>query len=394
MSMDTVFALCLDHIKKDLIDCTRTQEDDCGTLIGLPHPYVVPNCEFFGEMYYWDSYFVILGLVELDQFYLAKGIVENCLYLIEKFGFVPNANRTSFLTRSQPPFLTSMINEVYRREKDKKWLEMAFEIARKEYTHYWNVEPHFVPEIGLNRYYDRSGKDEQAEDESGWDLTPRFLKEGTSYCPIDLNCYLFKYEIDFSKYCTILGNINQSRKWMNVAEERKKLINRYMWEEKEGLFYDYNFVNKRRSPVKSLASYVSLWCNLATRKQAKKMVEALDLFEYPGGLAVCDQDYGMPQRQWNYPNGWPPLEWLTIVGLRKYGYIERAHTIQKKWIRLCVELFEKTGHFWEKYDVVQRQPGSCDRRYETQKGFSWTNAILLALCGLEREPRTGLLEKV
>ncbi len=381
---DRQFAACLAYIEKSLKDCVITRQDDAGTLLGLPHPYVVPNTDLFNEMYYWDSYFTLLGLVELGWLELARGMTENCLYLIEKYGFVPNANRAYYLTRSQPPLLTSMINEIYSREKDDAWLRRALATAEKEYNHYWNAVPHLVPEIGLSRFFDSSGENQPTEEESGWDLTPRFLKRANDFCPVCLNGYLYKYESDFASYYLALGDAETAGVWQRLAEKRRDLINEYMWDEKAGLFFDYDVKNARPSHVRTLAAYTPLWCHLATPDQAERLVANLHLFEHPGGLATCDQDYGMPERQWNFPNGWPPLQWLTVTGLQNYGYDAKARDIRDRWLNLCARVFEETGYLWEKYDVVNLTKGSDDERYKTQKGFSWTNAIFLALYRQER----------
>lgn len=383
MSEPATLERCLEYIKRDLRACIRSEPVDRDTLLGLPHPYVIPNPDRFQEMFYWDSYFTILGLMELGWVELSRGMVENCLFLIERFGHMPNASRTYYLTRSQPPFLTSMIAEVYARTRDKAWLERAFRIAQREYQGYWNAPPHLVPEAGLSRYADKGGNHEDAENESGWDLTPRFLQRGNDFCPIDLNCYLYKYERDFAGFSMELDDARGSESWCHKAEARRRHVDRLMWDAGLGLFFDHDFVHGQRSPVKSLASYVTLWSGLATPAQAEAQVRNLDLFEKSGGLVTCDHDYGAPERQWNYPNGWPPVQWMVIRGLKDYGFAGRAAPIRDKWLGLCLELFERTGVLWEKYDVVNRDVGTDDLRYPTQQGFSWTNAVFLALHNLE-----------
>lgn len=125
-------------------------------LLYLPKPYVVPGGMFNG-MYGWDSYFIIRGLIEDGRLNLARNIVDNFFFEINHYGGVLNANRTYYLTRSQPPFLTSMIRDVYEVEKAKgeanrAWLKMAYGQAVKNYD-FWTEPPHLAGSTGLSRYY-------------------------------------------------------------------------------------------------------------------------------------------------------------------------------------------------------------------------------------------------
>ena len=141
-------------------------------LLYLDHKYVVPGGRF-NEMYGWDSYFIIVGLVRDGRIDLAKGMVENFFYEIEHYGTVLNANRTYYLTRSQPPFLTSMILLVYDAEKaagheDRAWLEKAYSYASNDYQN-WVHDPHLAGDTGLSRYYDygQGPAPESLKDEAG-----------------------------------------------------------------------------------------------------------------------------------------------------------------------------------------------------------------------------------
>lgn len=368
-----------------LAECTIERGRDEDTLLGLPAPYVTPNRELFEEMYYWDSYFHMLGLRELGRTDIAAGMVENCFRLVDRYGFVPNANRTYFLTRSQPPFLAPMVALVYGERGDEEWLARAVEYVEREYEDYWTEPPHAVEGTGLSRYYDESGDHEHAEDESGWDLTPRFLRRANDYLPVDLNCFLYGYERRLAEFHEALGNDGAAADWRAAGERRRERVVECTWDPDAGLFFDYDCERETHSPVESLAAYVPLWTGLATDEQAARLVDNLPKFEHPGGLVTCVEDYGMPERQWNYPNGWAPLQWMTIRGLERYGYDEAAARIRRKWLRLCEDVYEETGLFWENYDVVDRRVGTSDRRYEIQEGFGWTDAVYLALLAEEEE---------
>ena len=127
-------------------------------LLYLENPYVVPGGQF-NEMYGWDSYFIIRGLLRDNRIDLAKGMVENFFFEIENYGGVLNANRTYYLTRSQPPFLSSMVLAVYHAQTkqgqaDHHWLERAYGLVVRDYEH-WNQAPHLAGETGLSRYFDQ-----------------------------------------------------------------------------------------------------------------------------------------------------------------------------------------------------------------------------------------------
>lgn len=368
---------CLKYIEKYWKKTIVAQKQSRGRVIGVPYSFIAPNDkEFKGMMFYWDSYFSVAGFLAEKKFSFARGIAENCFFLVNRFGFVPNVNRTYLLTRSQPPFLSSLVKNIYTCSHNKKWLKKSIPFIEKEYN-FWTTKSHLTP-IGLSRYYDKSSMHEGAELESGWDFTPRFLEKANHFCPIDLNSQLYKYELDLAEFSKIFRNKKQEGIWLARAEKRKKLINKYLWNSEDGMFYDYDFVHKKQSYVRSIAVYVALWARLASTQQAKSLVRNLKAFEYSGGLSCCPKSYGFRKKQWNYPNGWPPCHLLAIRGLRKYEHYGEAARIAKKWLDLNLELFTKTRKLWEKYDVANRKIGIAGN-YKTQAGFGWTNSVFLAL---------------
>ena len=152
-----------------------------------------------------------------------------------------------------------------------------------------------------------------------------------------------------------------------------------MWNENRGFFFDYDYVNKRRSEFYSLAGFFPLWCRMATDEQARRMVRKLKKFEYDGGLATTQKSgLSNPFKQWDYPNGWAPMQWIVIKGLLNYGFEKDASRIAFNWLEMNKKVFLKTGKFWEKYDVVKNKIGK-EGRYPIQTGFGWTNAIFLKL---------------
>ncbi|UOF89487.1 alpha,alpha-trehalase [Fodinisporobacter ferrooxydans] len=360
-------------------------------LFYLPHSYVVPG-GVFQQLFYWDSYFMILGLKISKLHSLARGIVENFLYEIKTFGIIPNSSELAHLSRSQPPFLTSMIQEVW--EGDLEWLRYAYEWAKVEYENVWmDANTHFHQEIGLNRYYDRlesllkvKGESylyfsdtyfserfwqERVEAESGWDYTGRFYRQCGNVIPVDLNSLLYKYETDFSYLSKILHLENEVVFWKNRASKRKKLMDQYLWNQELGMYLDYNFVTKQQYRYFSLATFYPLWASVASPQQAAKIRKHISLFLCAGGMVTSTVPSGF---QWDYPNGWAPLQWIVIQGLKNYGYLEESLQIAKRWIRLCTHVFLKHGKLYEKYNVVDFNIQAVGR-YPLQEGFGWTNGI-------------------
>ncbi|MFC4075513.1 trehalase family glycosidase [Salinithrix halophila] len=362
-----------------------------GELFYLPYPYVVPG-GMFQQLFYWDSYFIILGL-KIFQFHrLAKGIVENFFYEMTRFGIIPNSSELAHLSRSQPPFLTSMIRAVW--DRDMEWLKKAFEIAKIEYHEVWmNPRTHYHADTGLNKYYDNlpgmlsvKGEaylhldevyipprfwQERIEAESGWDYTGRFNRQCGYYLPVDLNALLYKYETDFLHFSKILGHENEGQQWKERALLRKQRIDRYLWNDQEGTYFDYDFVRQRQNRYHSLAAFSPLWSKAASPYQAQRIAQRLPMFLYPGGVVTSTVRSGF---QWDYPNGWAPLQWVVAKGLQNYRYEKESRIITERWVRLCTKMFLQHGKLFEKYNVVDFNIQTAGR-YPLQEGFGWTNAI-------------------
>ena len=378
----------LRHIHEYWPKLQRKHVKDDKTLVGLPYPYFVPssaeNGHKFEEMYYWDSYFMVQSMLDEKHLPFVKGTLEDLLTLMQRFRIVPNASRIYFTGHSQPPLLTSFIMDVYRLQPDKIWLEKAMAIAKEEYETVWmgTAQPNWRKvHKGLSRYYDINVLHDLAEAESGWDMTTRFNRKALDYLPVDLNALLYKYEMDFAEEAVILGNKKQAAEWHAKANKRKHQMNELMWSKTFGLYFDYNFKKEKRGVVVSLASYFPMWAGMVTDKQAKQLVKSLAKFEVKGGLATTDGQIlpnsilsNMPT-QWAYPNGWAPLHFIVVEGLKRYGYHKEAEEIALKWLKTNLDWFTKNGEFLEKYNVVSPDKPPTDGVYPTHKGFGWTNAI-------------------
>ena len=400
---------------------TRNPIPEKGSLIQLPFPYIVPGGRF-GEIYYWDSYFTMLGLQASGRHDMIENMVKNFSYLIERFGCIPNGNRTYFLGRSQPPFFSLMVElleEIKGTEKDTTYLPLL----EKEYE-FWmkgvatmnpenNKMYHAVLMPGgeiLNRYCDENDTprpESYREDvelaivskrepsvmyshlragaESGWDYSSRWFSEGnvfasintTAIIPVDLNCLLLHLEEKIAAKHLQSGNTNLRQQFLTAVEKRRMAIQKYCWNENEGFYFDFDTSTGKQKTVFSLAASYALFFNVASPEQAKKLATLIELhFLHDGGLVTTLQTSG---QQWDAPNGWAPLHWITIRGLQNYGFNELAETVAKRWIGLCTDIFSRTGKLMEKYNVVNTKLKASGGEYPGQDGFGWTNGVLLAL---------------
>ncbi|MDB5186079.1 MAG: Alpha,alpha-trehalase [Candidatus Saccharibacteria bacterium] len=368
----------------------RHHPKDDGSLIGVPHPYLVPSYaeghEFdYDELFYWDSYFMIQSRLGEENKALNIGILDDLLHEFKRYKIIPNSSQMYMTSRSQPPFLTSFIFDLYDAyDLDNKWLKGVIATAKEEYQTVWmgtrkpNARQVYQ---GLSRYYDLNYLHDLAEAESGWDMTTRFNRKALNYLPVDLNALLYKYESDFARAARILGDEDEAIEWESQAADRKGKMNRLMWSELKGLYYDYNYAKEKRGTVSSLATYFPLWAGMVSEEQAKDLVRALRRFENRGGLATTDTPPmnqfvpGKMPTQWAYPNGWAPLQYIVVKGLQRYGYHDDAKRIAMKWLRANNEWFKEHGLFLEKYNVVSPDKPPAKGVYPSQTGFGWTNAV-------------------
>mgnify|MGYP000759159733 FL=1 len=334
------------YIQTNFDKCVRVNTEDKGEHIGLPYPYTVPCVSgMFQEMYYWDTYFTNLGLILSDKLGQAKNNTDNILYLVERFGYMPNGNRTNYLKTSQPPFLSLMVKDIYEKTGDKEWLRKAAKTIQKEYS-FW-MERRITP-CGLNRYginREQPGCDNLEEElikrlgfeppidgrekriehfaascESGWDLTPRFGYEVFNYAPVDLNCLLYAFESNMAYFCEELGDGDPTA-WRERAKQRAELMKKLMTA-KDGCMYDYNFVSGKLSPVLSAASFFPLFVGMLTKSEAYAAHKRLMSLEMKCGITACEKNDLRGNYQWDYPNAWACLQMVAAAGLINYGFTD------------------------------------------------------------------------
>ncbi|HUC90389.1 MAG TPA: trehalase family glycosidase [Patescibacteria group bacterium] len=373
----------------------RCHTKDDGSVLGMPKPYLVSSYEEghdfdFNELYYWDSYFMVQGLLDEEHKELVMGILEDLISLFKRFHTIPNASRTYLTGRSQPPLLSSFIFDVYDAYKlSDSWLKDCLKTAEAEYETVWmgTVKPNARQVyMGMSRYYDINMTHDLAEAESGWDYNPRFSRHCLDYLAVDLNALLYQYEADFARAARIFNDKKAIARWEKALAKRKKTINELMWDQSRGLYYDYNYVKERRGTISSLAGYYPMWAGMADGRQAASMVKALKRFEQKGGLSTTDNVplgqvvFGAMPVQWAYPNGWAPLQFIVVRALQRYGYHEDARRIAHKWLRTNLDWFNENGVFLEKYNVASPDKPPAKGVYPSQTGFGWTNAVFERFC--------------
>ncbi len=384
------------------------------TLLPLPRPYVVPGGRF-REIYYWDSYFTLLGLRASgggDE-EMVGHMVENFVHLLGRHGFIPNGNRSYYLSRSQPPVFALMVEFAVAGRPALLLAQYRAALAR-EYD-YWMDQAaptQHVVELPdgsrLNRYWDQRDsprpesfsrdeelagrtarpraelfRDLRSAAESGWDFSSRWFADGqhletirtTQLVPVDLNCFLWQLEMTLARAHAVAGDTAGQWRLERAAEARRRAIEKYCWSAAAEFFCDYDFTAREPSPQLTLAGVTPLLFGMATAAQATAVARRVrESFLAPGGVVTTLRDTG---QQWDAPNGWAPLQWLTVRALARAGGNNLAAEIAQRWARLNVETFARTGRLLEKYNVLQpvRAPGGGE--YPSQHGFGWTNGVLL-----------------
>jgi len=384
-----------EHIKAYWQHVERFHPKDDESLLGLPKPYLVPSYTEktgfdYNELYYWDSYFMVQGMLDAEHQELVSGILEDLMALFTRFKIIPNASRTYLMGRSQPPFLTTFIFDIYQAyDPGTDWLKQAIELAKQEYNTVWlGIKKPNERQVykGLSRYYDINYLHDLAEAESGWDMTPRFNRRALNFLPVDLNALLYKYEADFARAARLFDDKREAARWDDAAAIRKATMNSLMWDRIRGLYYDYNFVKEKRSSTSSLAAFFPMWAGMVDEKQAAALVKGLRRFENKGGLATTDSlpvgqfVLGSMPTQWAYPNGWAPLHYVVIKGLERYGYHADARRVAMKWLKTNLNWYNTHGVFLEKYNVVSPDKPPLKGVYPSQEGFGWTNGVFERLC--------------
>ena len=393
-------------------------EGSAGSLLVLPQDYVVPGGRF-REVYYWDSYFTLLGLATSGQDSLVRDMVQNFAYLIDQVGFVPNGNRTYYLTRSQPPFFVFMVEVLAGIEGDGVYAEFL-EQLKAEHA-FWMAGSEEIGEGGgaaghvvrlsdgslLNRYYDagdrpraesyredvltirQSGRDSQevarhlrSGAESGWDYSARWFADGenlssivtTDIVPPDLNALLYKLERVIADRTEL---VPEQEAWAARADARLQAIEQHLWNPATAYYEDLNWKSGSFTGYLTLAGMYPLFCGLASEDHAAAVAAKLESeFLAPGGLRTSLSRTG---QQWDAPNGWPPLQWMAYAGLRDYEFDRLAATIRERWMDNNERVYANVSKMVEKYNVEDITLAAGGGEYPVQDGFGWSNGVYLRM---------------
>lgn len=375
----------------------------------LPHPYTSPCIKGEGRFsffFYWDTYFTNLGLLRSGLADVARDNIRNMLWFISRQGYMPN--HVGLFNRSQPPFLCRMVADYFQQlggpASDPDFFRACCEGLRQEY-HFWITARHSP--TGLQRYghhdtaegcehfYDTTvvkrlrfspsapreekvllGAHYLAEAESGWDFTPRFAGRCLEHNPADLNALLYEYETFLESHAESLGWDDRGL-WQARAAARRERMQTLLWCEEQGWFMDYDFVRSQPSAVPSLGAMAVLFSGLATPEQAARMAEKLPDFERPHGVAATPDLPAAEGFQWAFPNVWPPLVYLCVAGLHRYGMEEPARRIAEKYLATARSLFQRTGQLWEKTDALTGEVAGGE--YDAAPMLGWTAGVYLAL---------------
>lgn len=409
-----------EHIKSLWPVLTREADNavDGSSLIGLPKSYIVPGGRF-REVYYWDSYFTIEGLLDSGEEEMAVNMLDNFSSLIDSIGFIPNGNRAYYLGRSQPPFYSLTLAAIASENRDQYITYLPHLV--NEYSFWMKGAKNLTNEGAtrrvvklqdgsiLNRYWDdlkgprpesfkedfelveENSLDEtiaykhlRAGAESGWDYSSRWFGDGknlstirtTDILPVDLNSLLYHLEIKIAQGFNWKGELDSAKHYLELAGKRKSAINKHLWDDEEEFYVDYNFIEKKPTGVHSLAAAYPLYFYLADKARASKVSEKLlEQFLLKGGFVTTLNETG---EQWDYPNGWAPLQWITVNGLFNYGYYDDGLDAITRWLNRNNDVYKATGKMMEKYDVVNTELLGGGGEYPLQDGFGWTNGVALA----------------
>lgn len=392
------------HIREAIPQTVRVQKEDKGDIIGVPYPYTSPCAkDAFVLLFYWDTYFMNLGMLRNNMLEQAKNNCDDQLFLVDKLGMMPCASRYSMANRSQTPFLGLMVRDIFAATGDREWLKSAYATLTKEYN-FW-VTKRATP-CGLNRmgnsatekqlvnFYNYLAKDrfkglpytnradkiafssQSLSESETWDFTPRFDRRAEEFCPVDINANLYLYETILADFSKTLKTGEESA-WLEKAAKRKQLIQELLWNNAVGCYTDYDFANKKKGDVVSCAALFPLMAGIATPEQAEKTVKKMKaVLEYDHGLSTCEKREWPFVYQWDYPNAWPPMQAIGIQALDRYGFKDDARRIAEKYVKTVIANYEKTGDLWEKYSAVTGTTEVVDE-YKMPRMVGWTAGVFI-----------------
>ncbi|MEH3627562.1 alpha,alpha-trehalase [Enterobacter roggenkampii] len=410
----------IDDLWPVLTRTTDKASNKWDSLLPLPKPYVVPGGRF-REVYYWDSYFTMLGLAESDHWDKISDMVDNFAYEIDTFGHIPNGNRSYYLSRSQPPFFSLMVEllathdsdalKKYRPQMEKEyayWMDGVDALqpgqANKRVVklddgavlnRYWDDRDTPRPESWLddvntaksnpNRPATEIYRDLRSAAASGWDFSSRWMDDPqklgtirtTSIVPVDLNALMFKMEKLLARASQESGDAASASKYETLATARQKAIESHLWNDKEGWYADYDLKSKKVRNQLTAAALFPLYVKAAAQDRAEKIAAATSSrLLKPGGIATTTVNSG---QQWDAPNGWAPLQWVAAEGLQNYGQEKVSMDVTWRFLKNVQHTYDREKKLVEKYDVSTTGTGGGGGEYPLQDGFGWSNGVTLKM---------------
>ncbi|KAJ8912193.1 hypothetical protein NQ315_003797 [Exocentrus adspersus] len=405
------------------------EDPDTHSLIPVQHPFIIPGGRF-KEYYYWDSYWIIKGLLLSDMVETARGMVQNIISMVERFGFVPNGGRVYYLNRSQPPLLTLMVYDYVRYTKDYEFLRQNIHTLEKE-LHFWLTLRTVEIRKGDNTYtlahFDSSSDTPRPESyfedietcanlesddekyecytdlksgaESGWDFTARwfFHKEGgvsdqikdirtRRNIPTDLNAFIYKALKTMNNFYMILRKPSEAKRYLDLAERWREAIEEVLYNNEDGTWYDYDIKTGKQRRFFFASNLTPLWAGAmpdeVKAERGKRSVEYLrkmGILNLRGGIPSSLLSTG---QQWDYPNAWSPYQNLIIIGLHKTGdpeAVEVAKELALKWVNSNIKGYHENKAMFEKYNAQNSGQFGGGGEYHIQAGFGWTNGCILEL---------------
>jgi len=387
------------HIDTHWEQTFRDSRHEAAKEFPLPRPHTVPSTDpTMWLFFYWDTYFTNLGLLRQNRLAQAINNADNVIHCIEQIGFVPNISVRIALNRSQIPVSAVLFEDIFRHTGDLAWLRRAYAALGKEYA-FWmalRLAPNGLNTCGthadpvtLAGFYDVIShrlvdipadpvarlqylRHKMAECEV-WDFNPRFDQRAADFNPVDTNAILFQFENIAGDFARILGLAAEESVWRERAARRRALIDRFLWHEAKGFYFDYDWAHDRAGAVVSAAPYFALWAGACTEAQAAALVRNLPLVERAHGLMTCAEGSNTSANtyQWDAPNAWPPLQTAAILGLLRYGYTAEAKRLAEKFIRTCARNLASTGKLWEKYNALTGGIDVADE-YKMPQMMGWT----------------------
>ncbi|XP_059051470.1 trehalase-like [Achroia grisella] len=404
------------------------QHQELYSIIYVDNPVIVPGGRF-REFYYWDSYWIIKGLLLSEMSDTAKGMVSNFLDVVDRIGFIPNGGRIYYAMRSQPPLLIPMMQLIMEELDDEEFLRKHLHTLDKEFdfwitNHTVEVEHNgnmyklsrfidqsqgprpesYKEDIDCAKHFDTFDKKEEfyaelkAAAESGWDFSTRwFILNGTnkgnltnlktrSIIPVDLNSIMSWNAKLLQDFHRRVGNVAKAEYYRVVYERYMEAIEKVLWHEDVGVWLDFSLESGRPRDYFYPSNLAPLWTGSydKTRKEyyVNRVMNYLDKVKvdnYEGGIPATFEHSG---EQWDYPNAWPPLQYIVVMGLANTGLPDAtryANEIATKWVRSNFEVWKKNAAMLEKYDATISGGFGGGGEYVVQTGFGWTNAVIMAM---------------